>query len=282
MNSPIDPRLGEMQNLFHLEGGEHHFDSLSKQNGFTYWHGRDLMEALGYKSWETFQAVIQKAISACVAIRVDIFGNFEQVYRPINGQSEPDYKLSRFACYLVAMNGASNKPEVAAAQTYFATLAEAFRRYVEESEEVERILIRGEISEHEKTLSNIAKEAGVNQYGLFQNAGYRGLYNMNISQLRTLKNIPSKRTPLDFMGKEELAANLFRVTQTEAKLKNDQIYGQKQAEQTAYTVGRKVRHAMQEISGNTPESLPPSEDIKKVKSAIKSSQREFAKLDKKK
>lgn len=180
------------------------------------------------------------------------------------------------------MNGDTKKREVAQAQAYFAAVAEAFRKYVEQSEEVERILIRDEISEHEKSLSGVAGKAGVTEYGLFQNAGYRGLYNMNLSALKARKGIPDGRSALDFMGKEELAANLFRVTQTEAKLRNERITGQKNAEDAAYSVGKEVRSTMQRISGNTPESLPIAEDIKKVKSAIKSSQKEFAKLDKKK
>ena len=270
------------QDLFHFDDDRENFDSIAKQNGFTFWMASSLMELLGYQSWSSFNKAIQKAISACTSSNIDIFENFVQASTIVDGKSKPDYKLSRFACYLVAMNADSKKPEVARAQAYFATVAEAFQRYIDEAAELERVLIRDEITEHEKTLSSTAKQAGVDRYGLFQNAGYRGLYNMNISQLRELKQIPKSRSPLDFMGKEELAANLFRVTQTEAKLKNDRVRGQHRAEATAESVGREVRDTMRRISGNTPESLPPSEDIKKVRTAIKASQRDFAKLDKKK
>lgn len=266
---------------FHFDENRPDFNTLANQNGFTYWYASDLMGLLGYQNWDSFRKVIQRAITACTSLNIDIFDNFVQERREKDGKSWLDYRLSRFACYLVAMNGDPNKQEVAKAQGYFAILAETFKRYIEESVEVERMLIRDEISEHEKTLSGVAKDAGVSKYHLFQNAGYRGLYNMNISKLRTLKSIPSNRSPLDFMGKEELAANLFRVTQTAAKIQKESIKGQQNAEQVAYDVGRKVRTTMQEISGTSPEQLPPSEDIRKVKSTLKASQKEFAKLDKK-
>ena len=267
---------------FHFDENRPSFNNLAKQNGFTYWYAQDLMRLLGYQTWASFNKAIQKAISACTSLGIEILDNFSQEKREIEGKQVADYRLSRFACYLIAMNGDTKKKEVAQAQAYFASIAEAFRKYVEASEDVERVLIRDEVSEHEKTLSGVAKNAGVHQYRYFQNAGYRGMYNMNINALKELKSIPKGRTPLDFMGKQELAANLFRVTQTEAKIKNEEIQGQRAAEQAAFNVGRKVRSVMQEISGSTPESLETSEDIKKIKSAIKSSQKDFAKIDKSK
>jgi DNA-damage-inducible protein D len=271
-----------VSDVFHFDDERPNFDTLSKQNGFTYWYARDLMDLLGYQQWEAFHKPIQRAITACTSININIFDNFVQLEREREGKRVLDYKLSRFACYLIAMNGDPKKPEIAQAQTYFAAIAEAFRQYVEEAEDVERLLVRDEITDHEKSLGSTAKKAGVTEYPLFQNAGYRGLYNMNIGALKKLKGIPTGRSPLDFMGKEELAANLFRVTQTQAKMRNEHIYGQENAERAAFDVGRKVRTTMQEISGTTPESLPPAEDIKKVKSALKSSQKDFARLDKRK
>lgn len=273
------------QDVFHFDDDRPNFNSLAHENGFTYWFARDLMEVLGYESYSSFQKAINRAIQACATLNIDILDNFTQENRDVNGESVRDYRLSRFACYLVSMNADPKKPAVAQAQAYFAAIAESFRRYVEEAEDVERVLIRDEISDHEKTLSSTAKAAGVADakgFALFQNAGYRGMYNMNLRQLKAKKGIDPKRSPLDFMGKEELAANLFRITQTEAKLRNEGIQGQRPAEQAAESVGRKVRQTMQEISGVTPESLPPSEDIRKVQGALKSSQREFAKLDKRK
>ncbi len=267
--------------IFHFEVDRESFDDLAQENGFRYWWATDLMTALGYESRLSFNKAINQAISACAAVNIDILDNFVQIPRETAGKTAPDYRLSRFACYLVAMNADPRKEQVARAQAYFATLAEAFQRYVEETQDVERVLIREDVSEREKLLHGAAKRAGVDNYAFFQNAGYRGLYNMNLSKLRALKQIPNQRSPLDFMGKTELAANLFRITQTEEKLRVDGVQGQMQAEYTAETVGRKVRQTMIDISGTLPEQLQPVGDIKEVKKSLKSTQRDFKKLDKK-
>jgi len=270
--------------VFHFDDSRPHFDSLCKQNGITFWFARDLMGMLGYQSFSSFQKAVHKAVAACTTLGIDVMENFQQVERVIDGKTERDYKLSRFACYLTSMNGDTKKPEVARAQAYFAVIAESFKRYIEAAEEVERVLIRDEISQHEKSLSDAAQNAGVTEFGLFQNAGYRGMYNMNLRDLKTRKGLvgsATKRSLLDFMGKQELAANLFRVTQTEAKLANDGIKGQKAAERTAESVGRKVRETMIAISGDTPESLALERDINQVKGDLKASSKDFKKLDKK-
>jgi DNA-damage-inducible protein D len=220
-------------------------------------------------------------MAACAALNIDIQDNFVQIKRDVDGKEVPDFRLSKFACYLTAMNGDSKKPEVAAAQACFITLAEAFKKYIGEAEDVERIRIREEVSQHEKALAGVANDAGVIHYELFQNAGYRGLYNMDICKLRNVKGVPNGRSPLDFMGKEELAANLFRITQTEARIRNESIYGQKNLERTAYSVGFKVRQTMDEISGTKPENLAPSQDIRQVQSALKTTHKGFKRLPKK-
>lgn len=269
--------------VFHFDESRPHFDGLCKKNGTTYWFARDFMKMLGYQTFSSFNKAVQKAIAACTTLGIDVLENFQQVDRDIDGKVERDYKLSRFACYLTAMNGDTKKPEVARAQAYFAAVAETFKRYIEAADEVERVLIRDEISQHENSLSAAAKGAGVTEYGLFQNAGYRGLYNMNLRDLKTHKGLvgsAAQRSLLDFMGKQELAANLFRVTQTEAKLANEGIKGQKAAERAAESVGQKVRETMIAISGDTPESLALERDIKKVKGDLKASSKEFKKLDK--
>lgn len=270
--------------VFHFDDSRPHFDGLCHKNGITYWYARDLMAMVGYQSYTSFSKSVQKAIGACTTLGIDILENFQPVDREINGKIEKDFKLSRFACYLTTMNGDTNKPEVARAQAYFAAIAESFKRYIDAAEDVERVLIRDEISQHEKGLSDAAHGAGVTEYGLFQNAGYRGMYNMNLRDLKTRKGLvgtAAKRSLLDFMGKQELAANLFRVTQTEAKLANDGIKGQKAAERTAESVGRMVRETMIAISGDTPESLALERDIKHVQGDIKSSSKDFKKLDSK-
>lgn len=271
---------GELD-YFHFEKDRTSFEDLGLQNGFRYWFARDLMKMLGYADYAVFKrGPINKAMTVCSTLDIDVLTNFEQTTRLINGIKEPDFRLSKFACYLVAMNGDVKKKEVATAQAYFITVTEAFKRCVHEARQVERIAIRGEVSEREKSLSGVAHNAGLENFAFFQNKGYLGLYNMPINQLKERKGIPDARSPLDFMGKEELAANLFRITQTEAKIRNESIQGQHQLEAAAFTVGRQVRQTMEDISGTRPENLPLMDDIKVVKSAIKSTQKEFLKLDK--
>ncbi|MCX6901623.1 MAG: damage-inducible protein D [Verrucomicrobia bacterium] len=216
---------------------------------------------------------------ACDALGIPLVDNFVQERRTVNGRELLDFKLSRFACYLTAMNGNVNNPLVARAQAYFVTFAEACRLYIEQAEGVERVSLRAELSDREKSLSGVAGDAGVTDFALFQNAGYRGLYNMDLAKLRQLKQVPQSRSVLDFMGKEELAANLFRITQTEAKIRNERRRGQGELESAAEEVGRRVRRTMQEISGNQPEALPPAGDIKVVRKKLKSAQRVFRKMD---
>lgn len=177
------------------------------------------------------------------------------------------------------MNADPRNPKVAEAQAYFITMAEAFRQYVQEADGVERVLIRGEVSDREKALSSTAKAQGVENYAFFQNAGYRGMYNMNLAAIRSKRNVPNGRSPLDFMGKTELAANLFRITQTDEKIRNQNVRGQKLLEAAANEVGKKVRKTMIELSGTPPEQLRPEADIDDVRKGLKRSQKEYKKLD---
>lgn len=266
-------------NLFGPDFTGNHFENQSKENGFTFWMASDLMHLLGYESWTSFNKAINRAMTTCNTLSIPIMENFTQVEVITDGKSGFDYKLSRFACYLVVMNADNKKPSVAQAQAYFATLAGAVHNYLEEANKVERLVMRDEISDREGSLSGVVKQAGVENYAFFQNAGYRGMYNKNISQLKLIRNIPTNRSPLDFMGKEELAANLFRITQTELKIKQDNITGQKGLESAAESVGKKVRKTMMEISGVPPEMLPKSEDIKKVKTELKSKSKHIKSID---
>lgn len=278
MDSPAEIRTDDP---FHFDEAKPNFEGQGRQNGFKYWLASSLMVWLGYDSQQAFNKALNKAIQACTALNIPILDNFVQERQIVDGKEEVVYKLSRFACYLTAMNGDSRKPQVAKAQAYFATVAQAVQHYLQEAENVERVLIRDEISEQEKSLTGIAFQAGVENYPLFQNAGYRGLYNMDLYKLRIRKGVSGKRTLLDFMGKEELAANLFRITQTEAKIRNENIRGQRPLENAAEAVGSKVRKAMIEISGTHPENLRISEDIRTVKSNLKSTHRQMKNLDKK-
>ncbi len=269
--------------IFHSDDEGHNFECFSHTNGNTFWYASEIMSLLGYETLAAFRNVVNKAIAACATLGIDIQENFQQENKLEEGKTIHDYRLSRFACYLVAMNGDPKKKEVALAQVYFVAMAETFRHYIEAADNVERVLIRDEISDREQSLSGVAKERGVIQYQLFHNAGYRGMYNMNLSQLKRMKGISEKdfsRSLLDFMGKEELAANLFRVTQTEAKIKNENIKGQRPLETAAEVVGRKVRNTMQEISNTKPEDLPMADDIRNVKKQLKATHKKLKKIDK--
>jgi DNA-damage-inducible protein D len=272
--------MAKQLSLFHVEKDRPSFEDLGNENGGKYWYARDFMQMLGYESFSAFQKPINKAIATCTALNIPVLENFQQVHRFVNGESVPDFKLTRFACYLTSINGDVRKPEVAAAQAYFVTMAEAFRHYIQDTENVQRVQTREEVSEQERSLSAVAAAAGVNQYAFFQNAGYRGMYCMNLSELRERKGVTYGRSVLDFMGAEELAANLFRITQTQAKIRNEKLRGQVVLEDAAHDVGQTVRRTMIEISGKTPESLPAAEDIKTVKGKLKQARREFGKLDK--
>jgi len=272
-------RQSSPENPFHLQPDRPDFESLAQNDGFKFWWASDLARLLGYESLDTFRKAINKAMIACDALGIPLVDNFVQERHLVGGRELLDFKLSRFACYLTAMNGNVNNPLVASAQAYFVTFAEACRLYLEQAQGVERVGLRAEISDREKTLSGVAKQSGVQDFALFQNAGYRGLYNMDIARVRNLKGVPQERSLLDFMGKEELAANLFRITQTEAKIRKEKRRGQQALEQTAEEVGRRIRQTMQEISGSQPEELPPTKDIRAVRKELKSAQRQFRKLD---
>lgn len=256
------------------------FERMGEANG-GFWYARQLMGWLGYETYSAFQKAIGRSMATCSTLEFSIGDHFTLVQREIDGARVEDYKLTRFACYLTAMNGDTNKPQVAAAQVHFASMAEAVRLLYTNPENIERVQIRDELSQRERSLSGVAKAAGVmsERYGLFHNAGYMGMYNMSYNRLKEYKGVSGGGSLLDYMGKQELAANLFRVTQTEARIKNDNIRGQQQLENAARTVGAEVRSAMYRASGTRPENLPTAEDIKKVRGKLKKANKELQKID---
>jgi len=234
--------------MFDSTFSEEHFENYSQQNGFVFWYATDLMNLLGYSTMNSFDKAVNKAMTTCNTLNIPILDNFEQLQREVSGKFIKDYKLSRFACYLAVMNSDSKLPAVAKAQAYFATLAGAVQSYLLEADNAERIVIRGEVTERENSMNRVAHLAGVENYAFFQSAGYRGMYNKSLSQLKAIRHIAKDRTLLDFMGKEELAANLFRITQTELKIKQEGGKGQGYLENAAYTVGEKVRNTIDIMS----------------------------------
>lgn len=265
-------------NINAFDGDPPAFELLAQQNGFRYWMASDLAKALGYENTEKIGKALNKAIGVCMTLNIKIPENFTEV---ADGDTK-DYRLSRFACYLTTMNADIRNPLVAKAQAFFAELADSFWEAMHQNAEVERLVVRGEISEHEKSLASVAKQGGVEDYAKFHNAGYVGMYNMPIWKLKKFKHFNGAGTLLDRMGRDELAANLFRLTQTEAKIKNENIKGQQPLETAAEIVGRVVRNAVIQISGTAPEQLPLSSPIATTKKSVKATQRAFKKMDYKK
>lgn len=262
--------MGDMT-PFHFEDGHDSFEEIGEANGGRYWPEGALQDALGYKTRQGFRGAMNRALQACVALSIDPGENFKI-------QPDGTYRFTRFACYLIAMNGNSSKPRVAAAQMYFAAIAETFQNAVEAATGVERVVMREELKDGQKSLSSTAAQHGIKNYAFFQNQGYRGMYNMSLSELCHHKGAEKKKL-LDRMDRTELAANLFRITQTESKIQNEKIYGQKRLEDAAFNVGRSVRRSMEEISGQSPESLPLAEPIGDVKKQIKGARRKLTKID---
>lgn len=253
---------------------EDSFEDSAVKNGVNLWNEADLMQALGYLSADSFKRVIQKAQQACLSLGIAI----EEIFIR---QPDTTYRLTRFACYLIAINADSKKPEVAAAQVYFAALADTFRSAIEQAQDVDRVLIRDEVSAGETSLSSTANRHGVESFAFFHNAGYRGMYNMNLTALMTKKGVAKGERLIDRMGKDEIAAHLFRITQTDAKIKNEGLKGQQSLESAAEKVGKHVRQSMIELSGQRPENLPVADPIKDVKKRLKTTNKQFKKLDSK-
>jgi len=261
--------------LFHFDDGRQSFEDMGKPNGVTRWHESVLREALGYQSDDGFSKAINRAMQACLSISVACEDHFHR-------QSDGTYLFTRFACYLIAMNASPKKPQVAAAQAYFAAIAETFQSHLEHSNAIDRVLIRDKITDGQRTLSGVAKAHGVTCYAFFLDQGYRGMYNMSLKELTRYKGVKKNEQLIDRMDKTELAAHLFRITQTEAKIKNEGLQGQVSLEKAARSVGAKVRSTVIEISGKAPENLPIAENIKDVKKKLKGTTKTMKAIDDKK
>jgi DNA-damage-inducible protein D len=259
------------------------FEDSFHTNGEIFWYASEFVKWLGYNEYSPTMTPINKAMSVCLSLPSIITAeHFREEVRIINDKPTKDFKMSRFACYLVAMNSDIKKEAVAEAQAYFAAFTAQIHEYIRNQNDIERVPLRKEISEHEKSLSATAKKSGVEQYAYFANKGYLGLYNMPIYKLRELKNIPANETPLDYMGAEELGANIFRITQTNAKIKRENLWGQQALESAAFDVGKAVRNAIIETGGTMPENLPPEVHVKKIKSDLNKTSKVFGKEDRKK
>ena len=262
------------------------FENIKRINeyGQEYWSSRELQEALDYKSWDKFLNVIQKAIESCKNSGHKDSDHFSQMDKMVDLGSGSrrkidDFMLSRYACYLIVQNADPSKEIVALGQTYFAVQTRKqeiieTKKYQElKTEEEKRLFLRKEMKEHNKLLSFTAKEAGVIEpidYAIFQDHGYKGLYGgLGSKDIHKRKSLKKGQQILDHMGSLELAANLFRTTQTEDKLRRENIKGKKRANQTHFEVGQKVRKTIQELGGEMPENLPTAGSIKKIERKAK-------------
>ena len=239
--------------------------------GQEFWYARELQQALEYTEWRNFSAVIEKAKTACATSGNEVAEHFVDVNKtsPMPNGGEriiDDIMLSRYACYLIVMNGDPRKQIVAVGQTYFAVKTrqqELVDNYDQLTEDQKRLAIRDEIKRHNKSLAEAAQMAGVESkldYAIFQNYGYMGLYGGLTAQgIKQRKGLKKSQDILDHMGSTELAANLFRATQTDEKLRRENVQGKDAANQTHYEVGAKVRQTIAELGGTMPEDLPTPE-----------------------
>lgn len=261
-------------------------------DGNEFWLARQLARVLEYSQYRHFVPVIARAREACGNSGQPVADHMEDVLTMVEigsgaRREVEDVRLSRYACYLVVQNGDPSKPVIANGQTYFALqtrrqeLADS-NQFAQLNEDGKRLAIRNELATHNKHLAAAAKDAGVDtplDYAIFQDHGYKGLYGgMGNRDIHAHKELKKSQKILDHMGSTELAANLFRATQTEEKLRRDQVSGKQQANQTHFEVGRKVRQTIQELGGTMPENLPtPELSIQQIESAKKKLARETKK-----
>lgn len=249
-----------------------------------FWSARDLAPVLDYQDWRNFVQVIDKARAACLESgrpTSDHFVALTKLVRIGSGAHRPipDVKLSRYACYLIVQNGDPSKPVIANGQTYFAIQTRRQEladdaAFVRLNEEEKRLAIRTELATHNKHLAAAAKDAGVDtplDFAIFQDHGYKGLYGgLGNKDIHARKGLKRSQKILDHMGSTELAANLFRATQTEEKLRREKVGGKAGANRTHFDVGRKVRQTIRELGGTMPEDLPtPDTSIQQIETARK-------------
>ena len=245
------------------------------EDDIEYWLARELQEILGYKEWRNFLKVIEKAKTSVEATNIGVPDHFVDVNKMVDIGSGTtrkidDIMLTRYACYLIVQNGDPRKKMIALGQQYFAVQTrkqEIIEKDFEElTEDERRILLRSDVRGFNKKLAKAAQDCGVENFAKFQNFGHRGLYGgETAADIKARKNLKKSEDILDYMGSTELAANFFRITQTEERLKKGDIQGENKANKTHYNIGKKVRETMEEISGTLPEELPtPEKSVKEL------------------
>lgn len=256
---------------------ENQFETIkhSDENGSEYWSSRDLAKALEYSDYRNFQTVVNKAKVACKNSGEVIHNHFVEATEMVEigsgaQKSVETVYLSRYACYLIVQNSDPTKVVVAKGQTYFAIQTRRQETSDNLVEDNKRVFLREEIKKHNTSLTKTAKSAGVQNYAIFQNAGYRGLYGgLTMQDIHKRKKLSKSQQILDHMNSEELAANLFRATQTDAKIRRENIKGESNANLAHLEVGQKVRNTIRNIGGTMPENLPVPDGVGKAKTRIK-------------
>lgn len=259
------------------------FEEIKRVNdkGVEYWSARDLYKVLDYADYRNFLPVIEKAKEACKNSNQVIHNHFVGVHEMVllgSGaeRSIDTVHLSRYACYLIIQNSDPSKVVVAKGQTYFARQTHRQEETDNALEDHKRVALRGEVSKHNTSLAKSATSAGVKNFGKFQNFGYKGLYGgLDATDIHKHKKLSKSQKILDHMGSEELAANLFRATQADAKLRREGIHNEMEASTAHFYVGQKVRKIIQEIGGEMPEKLPTPDGIAKAQTRIKKKEKKL-------
>ena len=245
------------------------------EEGNEYWLARELQTVFEYTQWRRFESTIDKAKTACKKSNISSEEHFANVGKMINlgkggKRSVDDYKLSRYACYLIAQNGDPRKEIIALAQTYFAIQTRkqelSEKEYSELTEDEKRFYQRKLTRKGNYSLNIVARKAGVKNFDRFHNSGYKGLYNgETANDIAKRKKLRYREDILDNMGSDELIANLFRISQTEQKLKNENIELEKEANQIHYEVGKEIRNTIRKLGGTMPENmLTPNKSLKEL------------------
>jgi DNA-damage-inducible protein D len=242
-------------------------------SGGEYWLAREIQPLLEYADWENFLNVIKKATASCEKAGLNPKNHFRDITEEIGSGKgatgkRKNFFLSRYACYLIAMNGDPSKEAIAYAQAYFAVQTRRQEIADQFSEDHQRIELREKLRQATKDLNSSAKKSGVQNYGLFHDAGYRGLYGMGLSLVKSKKGLSKNDDLFDRAGRSELAANFFRATQAAERLERQKINGEDAAKKTHHEVGSEVRSTIQKLGNTTPENLPAEPDIKSVKKKI--------------